>query len=192
MKNVSIDGIIVTNRTNLANSCPPQARSRYLPPNQTTADEITSETMLFSMSALVRNVQGYTIDLDGIRTRYGMAHCDEVRYVEGFVADCSFAGVAEDQERNRRTALMADSERRVSKRARVSRGRLIRGGIFKTAFTRCVKTNYCSYCSPWVKLEVCPESPRPSRNQPRPGCHATRLVGGRGDPLCASERLAGG
>jgi hypothetical protein len=134
MKNVRIEGIIVTKRTNFANSCPPQARSRYLPPNQTTADEITSETMLFSIRALVRNVQGYTIDLDGMRTKYGIAHCDEVKYVEGFVADCSFAGVAEDQERKRRTALMADSESRVSSKARVSGGRLIRGGILWICF----------------------------------------------------------
>lgn len=69
------------------------------------------------------------IDLDGTRTRYGMAHCEEVRYVEGVVADCSFAEVAEDQARKRRTALMADSASRVSRRARVRGGRLIRGGI---------------------------------------------------------------
>jgi hypothetical protein len=134
MKNVKIEGIIVTNSTNFANSCPPHARSRYLPPNQTTADEITSETMLFSMSALVRNVQGYMIDLEGIKTRYGIAHCDDVRYVEGVVADCSSAGVAEDQARKRRTALMADSARRVSRRARVRGGRLIRGAILRVAF----------------------------------------------------------
>lgn len=125
MKNVSIDGIIVTKRTNLANSCPPQARSRYLPPNQTTADEMTSDTMLFSMSALVRNVHGNLIDLVGIKTRYGIAHCGEVRYIEGAVADCSFVGVAVDQERKRSAALMADSERRVRSRARVSGGRLM-------------------------------------------------------------------
>lgn len=69
------------------------------------------------------------IDLDGIKTRYGIAHCEDVRYVEGVVADCSFAGVAEDQARKRRTALMADSARRVSNRARVRGGRLIRGSI---------------------------------------------------------------
>lgn len=150
MKNVKIEGIIVTKSTNFANSCPPHARSRYLPPNQTTADEMTSETILFSMSALVRNVQGYMIDLDGIKTRYGIAHCDAVRYVEGVVADCSFAGVAKDQARNRRTALMAESARRVSRRARVRGGRLIRGGILGN----CLKL--CQYCSPWVKLEICP------------------------------------
>jgi hypothetical protein len=69
------------------------------------------------------------IDLEGIKTRYGIAHCDAVRYVEGDVADCSFAGVAEDQARKRRTALMTDSARSVSNRARVRGGRLIREGI---------------------------------------------------------------
>ena len=177
MKNVSIDGIIVTNRTNFANSCPPQARSRYLPPNQTTADEITSETMLFSISARVRNVQGYTIDLDGIRTRYGMAHCDEVRYVEGFVADCSFAGVAEDQERNRRTALMADSERRVSKRARVSGGRLIRGGILEVCLQLLCQYQILLVLFSLGEVEICPESPRPETLEPaqtRVPCDAAR------------------
>ena len=102
---------------------------------------MTSETILFSMSALVRNVQGYMI---------GIAHCDAVRYVEGVVADCSFAGVAEDQARKRRTALMADSARRVRRRARVRGGRLIRGGILESCL------ELCQYCSPWVKLEICP------------------------------------
>jgi hypothetical protein len=128
----------VTKRTNFANSCPPHARSRYLPPNQTTADEITSETILFSMSALVRNVHGNLIDFVGIKTRYGIAHCGEVRYIEGAVADCSFVGVAVDQERKRRAAFTADSERRVSRRPRVSGGRLIRGGILGCALSRCL------------------------------------------------------
>jgi len=176
MKNVKIDGIIVTKSTNFANSCPPHARSRYLPPNQTTADEMTSETMLFSMSALVRNVQGYIIDLDGIRTRYGIAHCDAVKYVEGDVADCSFAGVAEDQARKRRTALMADSARRVSSRARVRGGRLIRGGILDVTFRLLSQS-----CSPWVKLEICPWDLEPDQGAMR------RLVGGRGDPFRASR-----
>lgn len=79
MKKVTIFGIIVVNKTNFENSCPPHARSRYLPPNQTTADEMTSETMLFSISALVRNVQGNLIDCVGIRTRYGIAHCGDLR-----------------------------------------------------------------------------------------------------------------
>lgn len=133
MKKVRIDGIIVTKRTNFANSCPPQARSRYLPPNQTTADEMTSETILFSIRALVRKVHGNLIDCVGIKTRYGIAHCGEVRYIEGAVADCSFVGVAEDQERKRSAAFTADSERRVSRRALVSGGRLIRGGILRGA-----------------------------------------------------------
>jgi hypothetical protein len=128
----------VTKRTNFANSCPPHARSRYLPPNQTTADEITSETILFSISALVRNVHGNLIDFVGIKTRYGIAHCGEVRYIEGAVADCSFVGVAVDQERKRRAAFTADSERRVSRRPRVSGGRLIRGGILGCALSRCL------------------------------------------------------
>jgi hypothetical protein len=39
-----------------------------------------------------------------------------------------------------------------------------------------------------VKLEICPET----WNQPRPDQGAMRrLVGGRGNPLCASEHLAG-
>jgi hypothetical protein len=79
MKNVRMFGIIVTNKTNFANSCPPQARSRYLPPNQTTAEEIARETMLFSIRALVRNVHGNLMDWVGIRTKYGIAHSGEVK-----------------------------------------------------------------------------------------------------------------
>lgn len=135
MKKVRMEGIIVTKRTNFANSRPPQARSRYLPPNQTTADEMTSETMLFSISALVRKVHGNLIERIGIKTRYGIAHCGEVRYIEGAVADCSFVGVAEDQELKRRAAFTADSERRVSRRPRVNGGRLILGGILRGAST---------------------------------------------------------
>lgn len=141
-KNVTIEGIIVTNNTNLANSCPPQARSRYLPPNQTTADEMSRETILFSMSALVRDVQGNLIDLVGIKTRYGIAHCGEVKIIEGAVVDCSFVGVAVDQERKRRAALTADSERRVSRRARVSGGRLIRGGIVDARHPAAARVEY--------------------------------------------------
>lgn len=79
MKNVKMFGIIVTNKTNFANSCPPQALSRYLPPNQTTAEDIARETMLFSISALVRKVHGNLMDCVGIKTKYGMAHSGEVR-----------------------------------------------------------------------------------------------------------------
>lgn len=57
-KNVVMLGTIVTKSTNLANSCLPHARSRYFPPNQTTALEMTRETMLFSIRALVRKVHG--------------------------------------------------------------------------------------------------------------------------------------
>jgi hypothetical protein len=154
----------------LANSCPPHARSRYLPPNQTTADEMTRETILFSMSALVRNVQGNLIDLVGIKTRYGMAHCGEVRYIEGAVVDCSFVGVAVDQERKRRAAFTADSERRVSRRPRVSGGRLIRGGISKCALRRSlfgfiVQYSLCEVGDMSLRVETW--------NEPRQGCHAT-------------------
>jgi hypothetical protein len=90
------------------------------------------------MRALVRKVQGNLIDLVGIKTRYEIAHCGEVRYIEGAVADCSFVGVAVDQERKRRAAFTADRERRVSRRPRVSGGRLIRGGILGCALSRCL------------------------------------------------------
>ena len=154
MKNVTMDGIIVTKSTNFANSCPPQARSRYLPPNQTTRDEMSSETTLFSISALVRNVQGNLIDFVGIKTRYGTAHCGEVSIIEGAVLDCSFAGVAVDQEWKRMAALMADRARRVSKRARVSGGRLIRGGmLYFIALVAAYIKDYIYYCFPRVKLE---------------------------------------
>lgn len=67
------------------------------------------------------------IDLVGIKTKYGIAHRGEVRYIEGAVV--SLSGVLADQERKRRTALRADSDRRVSRIARVIGGRLIRGGM---------------------------------------------------------------
>jgi hypothetical protein len=108
------------------------------------------------MSALVRNVQGNLIDLVGIKTRYGMAHCGEVRYIEGAVVDCSFVGVAVDQERKRRAAFTADSERRVSRRPRVSGGRL---------FGFIVQYSLCEVGDMSLRVETW--------NEPRQGCHAT-------------------
>lgn len=67
------------------------------------------------------------IDCVGINTRYGIAHRGEVRYIEGAVV--SLSGVLEDQERKRRAALRADKDSKVSRRARVMGGRLIRGGM---------------------------------------------------------------
>jgi hypothetical protein len=137
MKKVRILGIIVTNRMNFANSCPPQARSRYLPPNQTTAEDIASETMLFSISALVRKVHGNLMDCVGIRTKYGIAQSGEVSQIDGAVADCSFVGVLDDQERKRRKALSKERERSVRRSARVRGGRFIRGGIFTMLLLGC-------------------------------------------------------
>jgi hypothetical protein len=129
----------------------------------------------------VRNVQGNLIDLVGIKTKYGIAHCGEVRYIEGAVADCSFVGVAVDQERKRRAAFMADRERRVSRRPRVSGGRLIRGGISGCVLGRClfgliIQYSLCevgdmsSRVGTWSEAGLDQDAMR-------------RLVGGRGDPL---------
>jgi hypothetical protein len=110
-----------------------------------------------------------------------MAHCGEVRYIEGAVVDCSFVGVAVDQERKRRAALTADSERRVSRRPRVSGGRLIRGGmlgcvLFRSWFSFTVQYSLCEVGDMSLRVGTWNE-PRLDQDDMR------RLVGGRGDPL---------
>jgi hypothetical protein len=77
------------------------------------------------------------MDCVGIRARYGIAHSGEVKYIDGAVADCSFVGVLADQERKRRKAFSKESERSVRSSARVSGGRLIRGGIFAMLLRVC-------------------------------------------------------
>lgn len=128
-KKVTMFGIMVTKMVNLANSAPPHARSRYFPPNHTTAPEIPRLTTLFSMRALVRNVHGNLIDLVGTKTRYGTAHCGEEKTTDGAVACCSWALVAELQVRKRRKAFKVLRARRVRRRPRVRGGRLRRGGM---------------------------------------------------------------